>query len=101
MIKRTIAPDKFSVLKKYKDMTKKLKALKVQRDEILKGAFAEQNTNVIAFTVRGEGVGFIVEKQESSSVSWKGLAEQEIDEKVIQNLLPDFTKPYNKFLVKI
>ena len=101
MQKATIAKEKFDILKKYKDYTKKLKALKEQRDIILKELFAEKKEKVVALTVRGEGIGFIVEKQESSSVSWKGLAEHEIDQETIKALLPDYTKPYNKFLVKI
>lgn len=101
MVKRTISKEKFDILANYKKLTKKLKGLKSQRDEILKDTFEDEKEKVVAFTVRGEGIGFMVEKQTSSSVSWKGLAEQELDEKVIQSLLPDFTRPYDKFLVKI
>ena len=101
MIKKTIDKTKYDTLAKYKKLTKQVNALKTERDEILKELFENSEDNIVAFTVRGEGIAFLVEKQTSNSVSWKGLASDNIDEELIKEILPEYTKPYDKFLVKI
>lgn len=102
MLKKTIGEEKFSVLAQYKELTKRIKELEDSRKEILKELFEDAGEEkILSVTVRGAGVAFAVEKQNSNSVSWKGLAEDALEESLIERLLPKFTTPYEKFLVKI
>ncbi len=102
MVKQTISPDKFAILKKYKDISDKIKALDSERKEILLGIFERvpKKEDAVSLTVRGEGIAFVVQKQETSSVAWSKLAKENMEEDDIASLKPDYTKSAERFLVK-
>lgn len=99
MVKSTISKSLSDILLAYKEAQDTQNALKKEREEILKGIFEKNpNEKVVSLTVRGEGIAFVVQKQESSTTSWGKLAKENLPNAM--DLKPKYTSTYEKFLVQ-
>lgn len=102
MLKKTMSKEKYAIVQKYNNMCKELAILKKERDAIIHETFTnKEEESTASITVRGEGVAFLVERQTSSSISWKGLAESQISSEIIAEHVGEYTKSYDKYLVKL
>lgn len=94
MVNQSISIDKYKALKKYKELSAKVRALETERKAILKDIFEKvpSKEESVKLAVRGEGIAFVATRKNRESVGWKALAEDQLTQDDIAELKPEFTK---------